>query len=119
MRVFVAGATGATGQVFVPMASEAGHELILHVRPQTASKTPLGKDPRARVFDLGDAGALSEAMKGCEVVVSFVGTMRDRFKAGDTYEASDVKSAKDLVGGAVAGGVPRFLLLSSLGAGGF
>jgi uncharacterized protein YbjT (DUF2867 family) len=119
MRIFVAGATGATGQVFVPLATDVGHELVLHVRPQTADKTPLAKDPRARAFDLADAKALADAMKGCDAVVSFVGTMRNRFKAGDTYASSDVGSTKQLVAGATASRVPRFLLLSSLGAGGF
>ncbi len=118
-RVFLAGATGATGQVFVPLATEAGVDLALHVRPQTAARTSLGEDARARIFDLSDAEALALAMRGCDSVVSLVGTMRDRFKAGDTYEASDVLSTEQLVGGAKSAGVPRFLLLSSLGAGGF
>jgi len=118
MRVFVAGATGATGQVFVPLASKAGIEQRLHVRPQSVAKTSLGKDPRARVFDLSDRTALSSALLGCDAVISFVGTMRSRFKAGDTYESSDVGSARLLVEGAKASNVPRFLLLSSVGAGG-
>ena len=57
--MFVAGATGATGQVFVPMATERGLELVVHVRPQSKDKTPLGTDPRARIFDLGDLAALT------------------------------------------------------------
>jgi uncharacterized protein YbjT (DUF2867 family) len=116
MRVFVAGATGATGQVFVPMAS--AFDLVVHVRPQSKERTPLGKDPRARVFDLADERALADALRGCDAVVSFVGTMRARFSAGDTYESSDVGSTRALVAGAQAVRVPRFLLLSSLGAGG-
>lgn len=118
MRVFVAGATGATGQVFVPLASKAGIEQRLHVRPQSVAKIPLGKDPRARVFDLSDRAALGSALLGCDAVISFVGTMRSRFKAGDTYESSDIGSTRLLVEGAKAANVPRFLLLSSVGAGG-
>ena len=118
MRVFVAGATGATGSVFVPEATRAGFDLVLHVRPQSAARSPLAKDPRARVLELGDVSALADAMAGCDAVVSFVGTMRDRFKAGDTYASSDVGSARALVEGARLAGVPRFLLLSSVGAGG-
>ena len=56
------------------------------MRPQSAGKSELGKDPRARVFDLGDADALAAAVAGCDALVSFVGTMRSRFEAGDTYE---------------------------------
>ncbi len=118
MRVFVAGATGATGTVFVPEATRSGFELLLHVRPQTAVRSPLAQDPRARVFELNDLAALADAMAGCDAVISFVGTMRDRFTAGDTYASSDVGSARALVEGARRAGVPRLLLLSSVGAGG-
>ncbi|MDP2308244.1 MAG: NAD(P)H-binding protein [Pseudomonadota bacterium] len=118
MVVFIAGATGATGQVLVPLAAAAGMELRLHVRPATAAKSPLGADPRARVLDLGDADALREALRGCDAVISLIGTMRSRFATGDTYASSDVGTTRFLVDAARAAGVPRFLLLSSVGAGG-
>lgn len=118
MRIFLAGATGATGRVFVPTATEAGHDLVLHVRPKTAETSPLGRDPRAVVFDLSDADALRGAMAGCDAVVSLVGTMKKRFAAGDTYESADIGSTRQLADAAKAAGVPRFLLLSSYGAGG-
>jgi NADH dehydrogenase len=118
MRVFIAGGTGATGQVVVPEATKAGHDLVLHVRPQSAEKSPLGKDPRARIFDLTDGEKLKEAMAGCPVVISLVGTMRNRFAAGDTYESSDIGSTQALVSAARSVGAKRFLLLSSYGAGG-
>ncbi len=118
MRIFVAGATGATGATFVPMAAAKGHDLVLHVRPKSVDKSPLGKDPRARVFDLSDEPALVSALAGCDAIVSFVGTMKSRFDDGDTYASSDVASAEHLARGARAVKVPRFLLLSSYGAGG-
>ena len=118
MRVFVAGATGATGAVFVPLAAARGHELRLHVRPQTASRHVFGQDPRAQILDLADADALAAAVRGCDAVVSLVGTMRARFGAGDTYESADIGSTKQLVDAAKREGVPRFFLLSSFGAGG-
>jgi NADH dehydrogenase len=57
-------------------------------------------------------------MAECEAIVSFVGTMRNRFAAGDTYESSDVASCEQLANAGRAAGVKRFLLLSSYGAGG-
>jgi uncharacterized protein YbjT (DUF2867 family) len=117
MRIFVAGATGATGRVFLPLATAAGHDVVFHVRPQSADRSPVAKDQRARVFDLGDVDARREALLGREVAISFVGTMRKRFEAGDTYEASDIGSTRQLVDGAKAADVPRFVLLSSFGAG--
>ena len=117
MRLFVAGATGATGSVFVPLA-EKEHDLVLHVRPQSRDRSPLGRDPRAAILDLSDADALTKAVVGCDAMLSFVGTMKKRFAAGDTYESSDVGSTTALVNAAKAAKVPRFLLLSSYGAGG-
>ncbi|MSQ02754.1 MAG: NAD(P)-dependent oxidoreductase [Myxococcales bacterium] len=118
MRVFVAGATGATGRVFCPLATAAGLELLLHVRPQSAATTAVAADARARVFDLADSTALAEVLVGADAVLSLVGTMQRRFAKGDTYESSDILSTRQLVAGAVAAGVPRFVLLSSYGAGG-
>ncbi|HEY2512510.1 MAG TPA: NAD(P)-binding oxidoreductase [Polyangiaceae bacterium] len=117
MRIFVAGATGATGRVFLPLATAAGHDLVFHVRPQSSQKTPLSKDSRARIFDLGDPRALSDALAGCEAAVSFIGTMRKRFGDGDTYESSDIATTRQLVEGAIVAKVSRFILLSSFGAG--
>lgn len=118
MRVFLAGATGATGRVFVPVAEKRGHPLVLHVRPTTAERHPLGRDPRAVVFDLADETSLRAAIRGCDVIVSLVGTMRRRFGAGDTYETSDIGSTRQLVEAAKAERISRFRLLSSYGAGG-
>lgn len=118
LRLFVAGATGATGQVFLPMATAAGVDLRFQVRPRTAPRTPLAQDPRARILDLADEAALADALAGRDAVLSLVGTMRARFEDGDTYESADVASTRQLVAGAKAAGVPRIALLSSVGAGG-
>ncbi|MBM4392412.1 MAG: NAD(P)H-binding protein [Deltaproteobacteria bacterium] len=118
MRVFLAGATGATGRVFAPLAEKRGHPLVLHVRPATAARHPLGQDPRAAVFDLADESALRRAIRGCDVIVSLVGTMKKRFATGDTYDTSDVGTTSQLVEAAKAERVSRLRLLSSYGAGG-
>ena len=118
MRVFVAGATGATGVVLVPCLRAAGHTLVPHVRPATAARHPLGRDPDAAVLDLADDEALDGALAGCDAVVSLVGTMRERFETGDTYAASDVGTARLLVEAAKRVRVDAFVLLSSYGAGG-
>jgi uncharacterized protein YbjT (DUF2867 family) len=111
------GATGATGLVFVERATAAGHDLVFQVRQRSAARSPLGKDPRARIFELSDGRSLADAMAGCEAAASFVGTERKRFDTGDTYESSDIASTQQLVDGAKAAHVPRVLLQSSMGAG--
>lgn len=116
--VLVAGATGAVGSVLVPLLRAQGHEVIPHVRPQTAGKHPLGKDPQALIADLSDDAALDRAMARAQTVVCLVGTMRRRFAQGDTYETSDLQPVVRLAESARrAPGPPRhFVLLSSLGA---
>lgn len=117
--IYVAGATGATGRVLVPMARELGFDVRAHVRPSTAAAGEiLALESFAHVADVGDTPAMLSALPGREVVVSLVGTMRKRFATGDTYATSDVGTTRLLVDAARAAGVPRFMLLSSLGAGG-
>src|SRR4051812_465786 len=111
-KVFVAGATGATGKVLVPMGFARGLPPVPHVRPKSAANA----HPRAVVVDLADAKALAQAMSGCTSVISLIGTMRHRFAQGDTYETSDIGTTRQLVAAARAVGVDHFLLLSSVGA---
>lgn len=117
--LFVAGATGATGSVFLPIARAAGYAVWPHVRPKTAKEHPLGADPDARVLDLFDEPfALDKGLRGAGAVVCLVGTMKKRFAQGDSYATSDVGAVKALVAAAERAGVRRFVLLSSYGAGG-
>jgi uncharacterized protein YbjT (DUF2867 family) len=111
--LFVAGATGAVGQVLVPLAERRGLEVRPHVRPTSADRLT---HPRKVVLDLADP-RLVAALVGCTTVVQLIGTMRKRFASGDTYETSDVGTTRLLVAAAKQAGVRHFVLLSSVGAG--
>lgn len=117
MNVLVAGATGAVGTVLIPKLRAAGLSVIPHVRPKTAARHPMGKDPDALICDLSDSAALDAAMARVQSVVCLVGTMKRRFATGDTYETSDYQPVVYLVESAKrAGPDPRhFVLLSSFG----
>ena len=115
--VLIAGATGAVGSVLVPHLRASGFDVIPHVRPKTVDRHPLGKDPRALVAELADAGKLDSVMARTDSVVCLTGTMRRRFATGDTYETSDYRPVVQLVESARrVPGKRHFVLLSSLGA---
>ncbi|MBZ0251870.1 MAG: NAD(P)H-binding protein, partial [Candidatus Methylomirabilis sp.] len=113
-RLFVAGATGATGRVVVRLAEEQGVDVVPHLRPKSAAK---GAHPKAAVCELSDAPALEAAMRGSSTVMQLIGTMRKRFAAGDTYESSDIATTVYLAEAARKCAVDHFILLSSVGAG--
>ncbi len=117
MKVFLGGATGATGQEMVRYGRDRA-DLVVHVRPQSVAKyqqqQPDG--PAPEVFDLGDLQALRAAMAGCDVVISAIGTMRKRFSTGDTYDSSDIATTEQLIAAAQATGVGHFVLMGAYGA---
>jgi len=119
ITVLVAGATGAVGSALVPKLRAAGFAVIPHVRPKTAERHRLGKDPKALIAELSDAPRLDEQMAHSQAVVCAVGTMRRRFSAGDTYESSDYQPVVQLVESARRAPPPQprlFVLVSALGA---
>ena len=108
---FVAGATGYTGRAL--LEELARNETTWTARPHARSA---GKLDGAVVCDPRDVEALTEGMRGCDAVVQLIGTVRANFAEGD-YEDIDYGTTVALGEAARAAGVPRLLLLSSVGAG--
>lgn len=116
-RIFVAGATGAVGQVLLQLASKRQADVVAHARPKSASKVSGTVNGQVAAIELSDP-KLPEVMRGCTTVVQLIGTMRKRFASGDTYESSDIGTTRQLIEAAKAcGTVDHFVLLSSVGAG--
>ncbi|NMO19612.1 NAD(P)H-binding protein [Pyxidicoccus fallax] len=116
-RLFVAGATGATGRNVVRQGLARGVHVTAHLRPKSAS-SELARDwPHKAVVELTDGDTLAEALRGHTTVLQLIGTMRKRFAAGDTYETSDIGTTRQLVEAAKRAGVDHLVLLSSVGAG--
>lgn len=114
-KLFVAGSTGAVGSELVKTADARNLSFVPLVRPSTAAKG--NTHPRAAVADLSDHAQLVSAMRGCTTVLQLIGTMRKRFKTGDTYETSDIGTTRQLVNAAKEAGIDHLILLSSVGAG--
>ena len=110
MTIAVTGGTGFVGQALLDVAGAKGQALrALARRPQ---------EPRERVEwvagDLADAPALAALVKGAEAVIHVAGVTTARDAAG--FEAGNVTGTLNLVEAALAAGVPRFVLVSSLSA---
>jgi nucleoside-diphosphate-sugar epimerase len=112
-KLFVAGASGATGRRVVSFATERGLAVLSHLRPKPGRVA----DAHTAVFELSDAARLSAALGGCTTVLQLIGTTRKRFADGDSYESSDIGTTLALLEGARRSGVDHFVLLSAVGAG--
>lgn len=108
---FVAGATGYTGRALMELF--VTEKTDWKPRPHARSA---GKLDGAVVCDARDVKALTEGMRGCDAVVQLIGTVRANFAEGD-YEDIDYGTTVALGEAARVAGVPRLLLLSSVGAG--
>ena len=108
---FVAGATGYTGRALMELF--ATEKTDWKPRPHARAA---GKLDGAVVCDPRDVAALTDGMRGCDAVVQLIGTVRAKFAEGD-YDDIDYGTTVALGEAAKAAGVPRLLLLSSVGAG--
>lgn len=116
-RVFIAGATGYTGRVLVPLlAKSSDWKPIAHVRPGSLHADALPTAIERCEIDLAHHATLVAALAGCEAVVSLIGTTRAQFGPGVSYETVDIGTTQRLVAAAQQAGVQRFVLLSSVGA---
>jgi uncharacterized protein YbjT (DUF2867 family) len=108
---FVAGATGYTGRALMELF--AREKTDWRARPHARAA---GKIEGAVVCDPRDVAALTDGLRGCDAVVQLIGTVKARFADGD-YDDIDYGTTVALGEAAKAAGVPRLLLLSSVGAG--
>jgi uncharacterized protein YbjT (DUF2867 family) len=113
-KIFIAGSSGAIGRTMVPLVPSTNTPYIAHYRPKPGR---VAKENEA-IFELSDKKALEEALKGCTTIVQLIGTMKNRFSAGDTYETSDIATTQYLAEAGRNAGADHFVLLSSVGAGG-
>lgn len=72
MKIAVFGANGATGRLVVSLALDAGHEVVAVTRDP--EKFPFRRD-NLRIFkaDVHDAASVSNAIAGCDAVLSTLG----------------------------------------------
>ncbi len=108
MRLLVFGATGGTGQQIVAQALAARHEVVAFARrPEAVTQ----QDARLTVVqgDVLDRAAVDQAVAGCEVILSGLGT-----RGGPS---ALVEGTRNILDAAQAHGTQRSLWVSSFGVG--
>ena len=112
LTIAVTGATGFVGKAVLPRLLAAGHGLRVLVRDPTKHDFPSAV--KIVPGGLDDASALFKLVAGADVVLHMAGAISAVNRAG--FFHTNTAGTEALVMAAQAGGVKRFVLLSSLAA---
>ena len=110
MRFTVFGATGGTGVQVVRRALDAGHEVTAVVRDPAGLPGEVRACADVVQADVMDPGAIEEAVKGRDAVITAIGTRDGR---RPTSVCAD--STRSIAEAMRAGGAERFVLTSASG----
>ena len=119
MKVLVTGATGFTGGHLAAMLADRGDEVRALVRPRSRARFEASPLPAKGVVaiegDLTDAGAMTRAAAGVEVVYHIAATYREAGQPDAAYRAINVEGTKNVLEAAQAGGASRVVHCSTGG----
>ncbi len=110
MTLAITGATGFVGQALIAQGLAAGHEIKALARREQLFR--MGVEWVSG--DLADQAALRRLVRGSEAVLHVAGVVNAPDPAG--FEAGNVAGTLNVIEAALAEGVPRLVLVSSLSA---
>ena len=117
LKIFIAGASGYTGLRLLPLLKN--HTVYAHLRPESKNfetKKSLLENSGTIVLAHDLSYTENFPLKDCHVLVSLIGTTRAQFDAHTSYETADYGANISLMELAKKFKIPRFVLLSSVGA---
>lgn len=112
MLFAIAGVTGHTGSVAAHTLLDQGHDVRVIVRDAAKGAAFAARGASVAVADLGDAAALTEALKGADGAWLLV---PPNFGAAD-FRAYQKATGDSIVSAVRASGLPHVVLLSSFAA---
>ncbi len=115
MQVALIGGTGFVGGYLVDALLDAGHGVVLLVRPGSEAKVRHKDEVRTVSGDIADAASLSAVLDGSDAVIYNVGILREIPSDDVTFESTQYEGVVRTVDAAKRAGVNRFLLMSANG----
>lgn len=110
MRLAVTGGTGFVGSHLVDVATAAGHQVVALTRREQEAR-----DGVAWIDgDLSDRAALERLVSGADAVIHVAGVITAH--SAEAFEKGNVEGTLAMLAAATAGGVRRFVHVSSLAA---
>lgn len=116
MKALVTGATGFVGSHLAEALRRRGDEVTALVRSLKKAEALRPLAVRVIQGDLDDTAALAKAVEGQDAVYHVAGIISARSEAD--FMAANLDGTRHLVEAAKAAGAPRFVLVSSMAAGG-
>lgn len=116
MRILVTGATGFVGSHLVEALQRRGDEVTVLARSLRKATSLGSMEVRVVLGDLHDTRALDEAVEGQDVIYHVAGVIAARSEA--EFLRANHQGARNLLAASEAAGRPRFVLVSSMAAGG-
>ena len=116
MKALVTGATGFVGSHLVEALRRSGAEVTALARSPDKAAALTAQGVRVVRGDLHDQAALQDAAQGQDVLYHVAGVVAARDEAG--FLRANCEGTANVVAAAERGGSPRFVLVSSLAAGG-
>lgn len=110
MRLAITGGTGFVGSHLIDVALVARHSI----KALTRREQPPRKGVEWVSGDLDDSSALERLVSGADAVIHVAGVITDHHAAG--FEHGNVTGTLSMLAAATAGGVRRFVHVSSLAA---
>jgi uncharacterized protein YbjT (DUF2867 family) len=112
MKVFVAGATGATGQRIIQVLCDRQIAVRALVRDLEKARLTLPANVELVQGDVSSADALAIALGDCDAIICATGA-KPSFDPTGPYQV-DYLGTKNLVNAAKSRGVEKFVIVSSL-----
>lgn len=116
MRVFLTGATGYVGSYILRALLEQGHHPRCLVRDSVSDLAVQDDAIEPVRGDVTEPASLTGLMDGCDAVIHLVGIIKERPRAGVTFERLHVDGTRHVARAARDAGIRRFIHMSANGA---